>query len=247
MKNIGVFFIIGILLCGCESTVFDELDNQEAINAITRSTDINYTFKAANFSEATTFTYDNVGVNLSRQSCVLNSFSTSGNENTNITPEIVDAPSWCHISLQNGSTQYFVYDIRVSQNTADERSGYVTFKQPGSNKTISVKVLQHTRDNVVMISMEEIYQNRPLFTATTRYPVQEEVRCYIPFDVYNDGGKMSSSGVIVIAKGEKTGTFVHDFNGSPLVANHGNIKGYTLYEGSIQENDNYTYTFRRYW
>lgn len=46
--------------------------------------------------------------------------------------------------------------------------------------------------------MEDIYPNCPLFTATTNYPVKEEVRCYIPYEVYNDNGKIDSSAVIVI-------------------------------------------------
>ena len=38
-----------------------------------------------------------------------------------------------------------------------------------------------------------------------------------------------------------------DYNGSPLVFYHGDIKGYKLYEGTISGDGIYNYSFYRYW
>ena len=42
-------------------------------------------------------------------------------------------------------------------------------------------------------------------------------------------------------------TYEMDYNGSPLVDYHGDIKGYKLYEGTTTGDDIYTYSFVRYW
>lgn len=247
MRKINILFLIGIILYGCESNTFDNLENHEAINAKTRTADINYNFGSANFSESRIYEFDPAGGNLAYQNWVLFSYTVSDSVNTNITPEVIDAPSWCNVSLAYESMQYFIYDIKPSPNAGSDRYGSVSFRQPGSNKTLIVHVRQHSQYNRIHITMKEIYPNRPLFTAVTDYPVREEVRCYIPYEVYNDGGRMESQASIAIAKGENTGTFVMDFNGSPLVTYYGNIRRYKLYEGSFGGDTVYTYSFSQYW
>jgi hypothetical protein len=120
-------------------------------------------------------------------------------------------------------------------------------KQPGSNKTLTVGITQNGIDNRVMISMRELYLNHPVFTATTTYPVKRGINCRIPYEAYNDGGKYDGNASITIPKGETKGTYEMDYNGSPLVDYHGDIKGYKLYEGTTTGDDIYTYSFVRYW
>lgn len=248
MKKISMLFIIGIALYGCEGNILNVLDNnEEVVNAITRVTDIDYTFSGANFSGTATFDYNYAGENQTRQNCALYSYTTFGNVNTNITPEVINLPSWCTVSLINESTLYFVYKIGVSQNNSSERSGYITFKQPESNKTVSVKVVQYDHYNRIAISVKELYSNHPVFTATTTYPVKKDISCRIPYEAYNDGGKYDGNASITIPKGETKGTYEMDYNGSPLVDYHGDIKGYKLYEGTTTGDDIYTYSFVRYW
>lgn len=247
MKKLSAFFMVGMILCSCESRVFDEV-NCEAINPHTRATDISYTFRGANFSGPVTFEFNYAGENLERQNCAIFSYMTSDNVKTKITPEVTYVPSWCNVSLLSEQPEHFVYKIELTPNTGSNRSDYIYFKQPESNQTLSVNVFQYARYNKVDITMKEVYPNRPLFTATTTYPVQEEVRCYVPYEVYNDGGKMDSWAKMVISKGQTTGTFIMDYNGSPLVVHYGDIKGYRLSEGEIQAEDSiYTYSFVRYW
>lgn len=157
-----------------------------------RVTDIDYTFSGANFSGTATFDYNYAGENQTRQNCALYSYTTFGNVNTNITPEVINLPSWCTVSLINESTLYFVYKIGVSQNNSSERSGYITFKQPESNKTVSVKVVQYDHYNRIAISVKELYSNHPVFTATTTYPVKKDISCRIPYEAYNDGESMTA-------------------------------------------------------
>lgn len=247
MKKLSALFMIGIILCSCESRVFDEV-NYEAINPHTRATDISYTFRGANFSGPVTFEFNYAGENLERQNCAIFSYMTSDNVKTKITPEVTYVPSWCNVSLLSEQPEHFVYKIELTPNTGADRSDYICFKQPESNQTLLVNVFQYERYNRVTITMKEVYPNHLLFTATATYPVKGEVLCHIPYEVYNDGGKMNSSVTIDIAKGQTTGTYIMDYNSSPLVNNYGDIKGYRLYEGEFWKEDNvYTYTFVRYW
>lgn len=249
MKKLGILFIFGIILYGCESNVFDELDNQEAINAVTRTTDNNYIFEGASFNEPFTFEFDCFGENLSRRSCVLSSYVTSDNVNTSITPEVVSIPSWCNVSLVDETQWYFIYGIHVSQNATDsERSGYIRFKQPGSNKILSIGITQYTINNYIRIQVNKTYNNHYKFIATTDYPVKGNFWVRIPVVVYNDGGELTHEIGIDIAKGERTGSSEADWNSSPLVQEHGDIKGYRLSEGRFGGDDDvYTYSFIRYW
>lgn len=138
--------------------------------------------------------------------------------------------------------------ISVDANTsAEKRVGDIVLKQPGSNKTLTVGITQNGIDNHIMISMKELYSNHPIFTATTTYPVKKDISCRIPYEAYNDGGKYESSASITIPKGETKGTYEMDYNGSPLVFYHGDIKGYKLYEGTISGDGIYNYSFYRYW
>lgn len=120
-------------------------------------------------------------------------------------------------------------------------------KQPGSNKTLTVGITQNGTDNRIEISVKELYSNHPVFTATTTYPVEKDISCRIPYEAYNDGGKYDGNVSITIPKGETKGTYEMDYNGSPLVYYHGDIKGYKLYEGIITGDDIYNYSFVRYW
>lgn len=101
--------------------------------------------------------------------------------------------------------------------------------------------------NRIAISVKELYSNHPVFTATTTYPVKKDISCRIPYEAYNDGGKYDGNASITIPKGETKGTYEMDYNGSPLVDYHGDIKGYKLYEGTTTGDDIYTYSFVRYW
>ena len=76
---------------------------------------------------------------------------------------------------------------------------------------------------------------------------KKDISCRIPYEAYNDGGKYESSASITIPKGETKGTYEMDYNGSPLVFYHGDIKGYKLYEGTISGDGIYNYSFYRYW
>jgi len=113
---------------------------------------------------------------------------------------------------------------------------------------LSIPLLQRIRTNTITINVTTPYANHYIFKATTTYPVKEEVDIRIPYEVYNDGGEMKNQFArIIIPKDQTVGTFIMDYNGSPLVSYHGNLKGYRLYEGTIQANDIYDYGFRRYW
>ena len=137
--------------------------------------------------------------------------------------------------------------VETNETPTFERTGIIELRQPESNRRLSIEIKQIGSVNLIRVSVKETYKNRYLFTATSTYPVKGEVRVRVPFEVYNDGGKLDHGALMVIPKGEQTGTYLMDFNASPLVCTHGDIKGYNLFEGMITGDDVYTYSFYRYW
>lgn len=162
---------------------------------------------------------------------------------------MVSKPTWVNrIDFLNPYYKIYEVFISVDANTSvEKRVGSIILKQPESNKTLNIGITQNGINNYIIVSVKELYSNHPLFTATTTYPVEKEINCRIPYEAYNDGGKYDGNASITIPKGETKGTYEMDYNGSPLVYYHGDIKGYKLYEGIITGDDIYNYSFVRYW
>lgn len=167
-----------------------------------------------------------------------------------IIPQVLTKPVWID-SIAHKTTMYngmfAVYVYMQNNISSKERSGDIVWQQPESNKILSIKIVQEAGNNHIMIAVREFSKNHPVFTATTTYPVKKDITCRIPYEAYNDGGKYDGNVSITIPKGETKGTYEMDYNGSPLVYYHGDIKGYKLYEGTITGDDIYNYSFVRYW
>ena len=163
-------------------------------------------------------------------------------------PEIVSKPSWVSYIICFQYYDIYVLSVIAEDNTSSERSGNIVLKQPGSNKTLSIGITQYGINNHIRIQVNKTYHNHYEFIATTDYPVKADIWAKIPVVVYNDGSELTEQIIIDIAKGERTGSSEADWNPSPLVQEHGDIKGYRLYEGRIGGYDDvYTYSFIRYW
>ena len=249
MKNI--LFISSLFIwCGCSSEILFDMDRSENIFT-TRTTNLDeYSFGIYGGSWAPYYQYDCKG-NVGKIGPAIISYSRVNDSNLElIIPEVLTKPVWVD-SISYRNTEYngmFAVRMHMQNNiSSKERSGEIVWQQPGSNKTLSIKIVQEAGINHIMISMKELYSNHPIFTATTTYPVKKDISCRIPYEAYNDGGKYESSASITIPKGETKGTYEMDYNGSPLVFYHGDIKGYKLYEGTISGDGIYNYSFYRYW
>ena len=245
MKNI-LFILSLIIWCSCSNEILFDIDKVGDIVTRAANSDSTYCFGASDSDVVEDFVIGpkDDSQPLSRTLC---SYVEVNGTKTLLQPEIVSDPSWLDYLICFQYYDIYVLSVVAQDNTSSLRSGKIVLKQPGSNKTLTVGITQNGIDNRIMISMKELYSNHPIFTATTTYPVKKDISCRIPYKTYNDGGKYESSASITIPKGETKGTYEMDYNGSPLVFYHGDIKGYKLYEGTISGDGIYNYSFYRYW
>lgn len=249
MKKI-LFFILSVVLLNSCSNDGMLVDYSEVSPTTRVASSDEYRFEIYGGALAPYYQYDCKG-NLEKTMPAVISYYSGDNGNIEpIVPEVLTKPVWVDSIVYQNTMYYgmFACYVHLENNTSSaERRGELILKQPGSDKTLSLSLLQESSSNKVYIKVDIPYANHYVFTATANYPVKEEVRCYIPYEVYNDGGKMNGSAVVDIAKGQTTGSFIMDYNGSPLVYYHGDLKGYRLYEGSFTGDNIYTYSFVRYW
>ena len=245
MKNI-LFILSLIIWCSCSNEILFDIDKVGDIVTRAANSDSTYCFGASDSDVVEDFVISpkDDSQPLSRTLC---SYVEVNGTKTLLQPEIVSDPSWLDYLICFQYYDIYVLSVVAQDNTSSLRSGKIVLKQPGSNKTLTVGITQNGIDNRIMISMKELYSNHPIFTATITYPVKKDISCRIPYEAYNDGGKYESSASITIPKGETKGTYEMDYNGSPLVFYHGDIKGYKLYEGTISGDGIYNYSFYRYW
>lgn len=245
MKNI-LFILSLIIWCSCSNEILFDIDKVGDIVTRAANSDSTYCFGASDSDVVEDFVIGpkDDSQPLSRTLC---SYVEVNGTKTLLQPEIVSDPSWLDYLICFQYYDIYVLSVVAQDNTSSLRSGKIVLKQPGSNKTLTVGITQNGIDNRIMISMKELYSNHPIFTATATYPVKKDISCRIPYEAYNDGGKYESSASITIPKGETKGTYEMDYNGSPLVFYHGDIKGYKLYEGTISGDGIYNYSFYRYW
>lgn len=248
MKKI-LFILLAALLYSCSNEMLLDADMTDA-SATTRAaaSDSTYYFEGYFSSELQDIVSLPIKTDSIRRTIV--SYKETNLGVTDITPEIFSKPSWVNkVIFYNAYYKIFEVFICVDANTSTEkREGRLVLKQPESNKTISIGITQNGINNYIRIRVNETSKNQYEFIATTDYPVKGDVWITMPVVVYNDGGELTHQIMIDIAKGESTGSSVMDWNASPLVYYHGDIKGYRLYEGRFGgEDDVYTYSFVRYW
>jgi hypothetical protein len=246
MKNI-LFILSLVIWCSCSSEIpFDTNRAEDMTVTRTTNSDSVYYFEGyfSQLQPIVTLPYKKDSI---RQTIV--SYRQVGATAADIVPEVVSKPTWVNrIDFLNPYYKIYEVFISVDANTSvEKRVGSIILKQPESNKTLNIGITQNGINNYIIVSVKELYSNHPLFTATTTYPVEKEINCRIPYEAYNDGGKYDGNASITIPKGETKGTYEMDYNGSPLVYYHGDIKAYKLYEGTITGDDIYTYSFARYW
>lgn len=245
MKNVWLFFAL-IILCGCsaDNDFFDNMDQNIATRSSDGTTDYCFNF----YYTPNAKSYDYIG---GTKEFTINSYMETDGIVTDLEPEIISKPAWVDsIGCMHVYYKIYVLFVRASENnTNSERSGTLIIGQPNSSKRLSIPLRQEHSTNMVNINITSPFANRYVFTARTNYPVKEEVVILVPFDVFNDGGKMTQNAGITIPKNETTGSCIMEFNGSPLVYYHGNLKGYKLYEGIIssKREDIFTYNFVQYW
>lgn len=249
MKKI-LFILLAALLYSCSNEMLLDADVTD-VSVTTRIavSDSTYYFKGYN---STGEIQDIVSLPIKTDSIrrTIVSYKETNLGVTDITPEVLSKPSWVNkVIFYHAYYKIFEVFICVDANTSPEkREGRLVLKQPESNKIRSIGITQHGINNYIHIRVNKTYKNRYEFIATTDYPVKGDVWIIMPVVVYNDDGELTHQIMIDIAKGERTGSSVMDWNGSPLVYYHGDIKGYRLSEGRFGGDDDvYTYSFIRYW
>lgn len=247
MKKLFLLSILFVLF-GCSSD--NELWNDAGISSTTRSTGDFSTYHFSLMNGEDTYRFDRSGKCLTDLPYIL-SYNTTENGYNNIWLELVSKPEWADTVFI--ATVYEKIYIAMPQlqvnNSMEERSGKVLLKQRESNKILSYNVVQESSNNRITIKVDRPTNNHFIFSATTDYPVKSTVRITIYYDIYNDGEEWKGrEAPIVLTEGQSTGSYVMNYDAAPIVAYHGDLKGYRLHEGKIYSQDEaYTYTFVRYW
>ena len=247
MKKILFFILSVVLLNSCSNEMLFDTDMVDApVTTRASTSDKVYYFGASDSDMVKDFVFspkdDPKPLNRT-----LRSYVESDGVRTFLQPEIMSKPSWVNYCICSQYNDIYVLMVVVDDNTSSERSGNIVLKQPESNKILSIGISQNGVNNYISIGVNKPYKNRYEFTATTTYPVKEEIWARVPLVVYNDSGEMTHNALIVIAKGQTSGSYLMDWNGSPLVVYNGDLKGYRLYEGTFSGDNIYTYSFVRYW
>lgn len=158
-------------------------------------------------------------------------------------PQVISKPSWVNtVNIRNVESKLFITLSSVTENISSmERSGTLILSQPESNKTLSFQLIQGTKNNLVTVSITTIAKNRYEYSISTQYPVKDNyVGVEILYEVYNDSDTMSGRVILSIPKGAKSDSTIKDYNGSPIVYYHGDLKGCRLLSPiSISSNDNF--------
>lgn len=238
-----VLFILSLIIgYSCSSEI--PFDKDGAENAVTRSANDSVYYFSSDSDETNRIVLELGKTNVSFS---IQSYKECNGIVTDLDPEVLSKPNWIELEVRHVYYKLYAIIMEITEIPTSERTGIIELRQPESNERLSIEINQIGSVNSVRVSVEQTYNNRYLFTATSTYPVKGEVRVRVPFEVYNDGGKLDHGALMVIPKGEQTGTYLMDFNASPLVYYHGDLKGYNLFEGSIIGDDVYTYEFYRYW
>lgn len=250
MKKLLFIFLPILLLYGCSSEMLFDTDRLD-ISTTTRGAalDSSYYFKGytstGEVEDIVCLPFKTDSINRT-----MVSYKETNLAVTDLLPEVLSKPEWVNKVIFYHA-YYKIYEIFIcvdANTSAEKRVGKLVLKQPESNKTFSIGITQNGINNYLTIKVNKTFNNHYEFIATTTYPVEGKTNVRLPLVVYNDGGEMNHVAVIEIAKGENTGSYEMDWNGSPLVYYHGDIKGYRLSEGEIWGEDNiYTYSFVRYW
>lgn len=236
-------------LYGCSSEMeFDTKSMDTAVLTNTAISDSVYYWESSdgNVMQDFLFKPKNPGGPIAR---TLNSYVQLGDTKTFLQPVIESKPSWVNYIVCFQYNEIYVLLVMPEENTSTQpRKGNVVLRQTQSNRKMTIGITQNGVDNRISVSVVKTYKNQYRFVANTLYPVEGRVLARVPFVVYNKGGEYTHDATIYIEKGESSGSYLMDWNASPLVAYHGDLDGYRLYEGSIQEEDDtYTYQFQRYW
>ena len=248
MKNILLLLgFFTLFSCTSDNEVWNNTDIDPKTRGLAEFS--NYYFE--HYNNEDTFRFDFLGKIIGNLPYIVsyNTDSTAEEGYNDVSFELVSKPEWVDSVIN--ATVYKKIRIAMpllkNNNSVNERIGRIVLRQKESDKILSFNIVQSGTENRVVISVREFSKNHPVFTATTIYPVKKEITCRIPYEAYNDGGKYDGNASITIPKGETKGTYEMDYNGSPLVDYHGDIKGYKLYEGTTTGDDIYTYSFVRYW
>ncbi|MDE5701350.1 hypothetical protein [uncultured Bacteroides sp.] len=246
-KVLLLSFFFVLFSCTSDNEEWDNVN----ISPVTRTESDASEYFFELYNNTTTYRFDFLGKSLNSLPYITTykTDSTSEEGYKDVSFDVISKPEWVD-SIINAT----IYEkIRIAMplftktESTEEKTGRIVLRQKESNKTLYYDVVQGSYLNRIRVSVKNTNPNGYEFTATAKYPVKDEVRVRVPFEVYNDGGKLDHGALMVIPKGGQTGTYLMDFNASPLVYYHGDLKGYNLFEGSIIGDDVYTYEFYRYW
>lgn len=241
MKKFLLFLSI-ILWCGCSNELPFDTDSADVSVKTRAANDSTYYFQINTNTNKIILNMGNTSAGIS-----VMSYKDDNGVVTDLKPEVVHKPDWVDsVEVRHVYYRYYAVVVEMQSVPTLERTGVIEIKQPESNKRMSFEIVQYGSINNVSVSLTEPFPNHPVFTATTTYPVEKDITCCVPYEVYNDGGIYDGNATIKIPQGETKGIYEMDYNGSQLVYEHGNVK-YRLHEGTIFGDDVYTYSFIRYW
>ncbi|WP_291528796.1 hypothetical protein [Bacteroides sp. UBA939] len=162
----------------------------------------------------------------------ITSYLEENGANRDLLPIVTSKPAWVsNIEVRNVYYKYYIVIATAEINTSlSERMGTVVLTQSETNKTLSLQVKQESGTNIITLSVSTVATNRYEFTISTRYPVYGgnvvgSVGVNVLHEVYNDYATYQSTMGMRISNGSTSDSFVKDYNGSPIVAYHGDLKG----------------------
>lgn len=220
MKNI-LFVLSLILWCSCNNDMLETIENDTEIMTRVTSSD-GYYFGTSSNTPLADIVVNNEGVSHQSYYTIL-SYQETGDTFTDIAPQILNAPSWISIDCQHVYYKTYVIFVTVEANTSNERYGYVSLKQPGSNNTLSFGVVQDSYNNNAYITAEKLSLGRFKIKVSTQYPVKSGTVFFVYYSTFNGKDTGSAFTMLTVLPGESSAFTTIDHSKEEIYGNHFSI------------------------
>lgn len=211
MKKIFYFLCI-ICLCACSNDIPKEVcESTPMTRSVLSDTIYHFNYYNDQSIENIVFTYNGAAYLITQTSFYVSTFATIGSASIEKNMEIAQAPSWTNISYERASYATYAVRIAVDENTGGERRGTIVMRQPDSNKTLSLDVIQYGRENAVSIVAKPLSDKCYEMTLSTQYPMLASSTVFrVQYSAFINGKITEEYAFFTLMKGESKASVTID-------------------------------------
>lgn len=217
MKNI-LFILSLILWSSCSNEILETIENNKEVMTRTTSSETYYFGTSSNMPLAD-IVVNSDGVSNQDYYTIL-SYQEVGNTVTDINPQILNAPSWVSVECRHVYYKTYVIFITVEANTSNERVGFVSLVQPGSNDRLTFGVAQESYYNNAYITAKKISLGCYQINVTTQYPVKSGTTFFVYYSTFNGKDAGAAFTALTIMPGESSASATIDHSKDEMYGNH---------------------------